>query len=159
MLAHETDDPSPSSFRQLSEDQKLRGRRRPGPHRNGANRTASSVREVGVHPYRVLGAEDGHGGAEPDPFGPTGDRGEDHVTRRIHEFGAVVLADVEGVDSDGVGEDRLLDGVRITWSPADWLPVLVDGQRNERVEAKFEFVRRRVVLSAPSRVANRALGR
>ena len=78
--------------------------------------------EVVVQPHRVLGAQDGHGGPEPDPFGAAGDRGEDHMSRRIHELRAVVLADVERVDPDGLGEHRLLDGVADHLVAADRAP-------------------------------------
>ena len=67
--------------------------------------------EVVVQPHRVLRAEHRHRGTEPDPLGTAGDRREDHVARRVHELRPVVLADVERVDSDRLGEDRLLDGV------------------------------------------------
>ena len=80
--------------------------------------------EVGVEPHRVLRAEHGDGGAEPDPFGAAGDRGEDDVAGRVHELGAVVLADVEGVDSDRLGEHRLLDGVADHLVAADRAPGL-----------------------------------
>ena len=80
--------------------------------------------EVGVQPHRVLRAENRDGGAEPDPFRSACDRGEDHMARRVHELRAVVLADVEGVDSDRVGEDSLLDGVPNHLVAADRQPGL-----------------------------------
>jgi hypothetical protein len=51
------------------------------------------------------------GSAEPDAFGSAGDRGQHHVTCRVHEIGPVVLADVERVDPDGIGEDALLSEI------------------------------------------------
>ena len=74
-------------------------------------------------------AEDGDGGAEPDPFRSACDRGEDHVARRVHELGAVVLADVERVDPHRLGEDRLFDGVADDLVAADRVPGPVDGDR------------------------------
>jgi hypothetical protein len=55
-----------------------------------------------------------------------------------------VLADVERVDPDRLGEDRLLDGVADHLIAADRLAGRVDGDREERVETKFNFVRRHV---------------
>jgi hypothetical protein len=71
------------------------------------------------------------------------------VIRRIHQVGAVVLADVEGVDPDGLGEDSLFDGVADHLVPAGRLPRLVDGHGKEGVEAKFDVVRHEAI-SAPS---------
>jgi len=70
------------------------------------------------------------------------------MTRRIHELRAVVLADVERVDADGVGENRLLERVTDHLVTADRLPRLIDRHRKERVETKFEFVCGHLVLSA-----------
>ena len=61
--------------------------------------------------------------------------------------GAVVLADVEGVDSDRLGQDGLLDGVPDRLVAADRATGLVDGHRQERVETEFE---RRHASSLPS---------
>ena len=62
-------------------------------------------------PHRVVGAEHGDGGAEPDALGPAGDRGEHDLGRRDREVVAVVLAEAEDVDADRVGEHGLLDDV------------------------------------------------
>jgi hypothetical protein len=94
--------------------------------------------ELGVEPNGVLGAEHGDGRAEADSLCSAGDRGEDHVAGGVHELGAVVLADVEGVDPDRLGEDRLLDRVPDRLITADWQTGVVDRHRHERVEAELE---------------------
>src|SRR5258707_3235391 len=57
-------------------------------------------RELGVHPYRILGAQHRHGGAEPDAFGSTGDRGEYHVNLRVHEIRTLGVGHVESDEVD-----------------------------------------------------------
>ena len=57
---------------------------------------------------------------------------------RVHELRAVVLADVEGVDPDRLGEHRLLDGVADHLVAADRLPRRVDRHGQEGVESEFE---------------------
>ena len=69
------------------------------------------------------------------------------MSGRVHEFSAVVLADVEGVDSHGFGKDRLLDGVADRLVAADRAPRLIDRYRQKRVEAKFEVLRGFVISS------------
>jgi hypothetical protein len=98
--------------------------------------------EVGVQAYRVLSAENRDGGTEPDPFRTARDCGEDHVARRVHELPAVVLADVEGVDSGRLGDDRLPDGIPDHLVAADRPSGPVDRHREERVESKFECFHR-----------------
>src|SRR4029077_1814830 len=56
----------------------------------------------------------------------------------VHELGAVVLADVEGVDPDGFGEDSFLDRVPDRLGAVDRGPGFVDRHWHERVEAEFE---------------------
>ena len=60
------------------------------------------------------------------------------MARRVHELRAVVLADAEGVESDHLGEDRLLNRVPDHLVAADRQPGLVDRYRQERVESKLE---------------------
>jgi hypothetical protein len=98
--------------------------------------------ELVVQADRVLRAEDGHGGPEADPLGATGDRRQEHVPRGVHELRPVVLADVERVDPDRLGEDRLLDRVADHLVPGDRASGPVDGHGHEGVEAELEFTRR-----------------
>ena len=114
--------------RRAAADDQLRTAVRDGVERGG----------LGVQPDRVLRAEHGDGGAEADALCAARDRGQDYVARRVHELGAVVLADVEGVDPDRFGEDSLLDRVPDGLSAVDRKPVLVDRHRHERVESEFE---------------------
>jgi hypothetical protein len=51
-----------------------------------------------------------------------------------------LLADVERVDPDGFGQDRLLDGVTDRLVARDRLPGLVDGHGKEGVEAEFDVL-------------------
>ena len=46
-------------------------------------------------PHRIVRAEHGDRGAEPDPLGPAGDRGEHDLRGGDREVVAVVLADAE----------------------------------------------------------------
>jgi hypothetical protein len=87
-----------------------------------------------------LRAEDGDGRAQPDSFRAASDRGQDDVARGVHELRAVVLADVERVDSDGLGENGLLDGVADHLVAAERLTGLIHGYRQERVEAEFALL-------------------
>src|SRR6266404_7517712 len=96
-------------------------------------------RELGVHPYRILRTEHRHGGAEPDAFGSTGDRREHHMTCRVHELGAVVLADVEGVEADGFCENGFLDGVADDLVAVEQVPGLVDTHLSGCVQAELEY--------------------
>jgi hypothetical protein len=49
-----------------------------------------------------------------------------------------VLADVEGIDSDALGENRFLDGVANHLVARDRRPRLVDRHRQECVEPELE---------------------
>ena len=60
------------------------------------------------------------------------------MTRRIHELGPVVLADVERVDPDGVCQDGLLDGVADDLVAREWLTGLVNRHLSDRVQSKLE---------------------
>ena len=53
-------------------------------------------------------------------------------------LGAVVLADVERVDPDRLGQHRLLDGVADDLVAAERQTGLVDRHGQERVETEFE---------------------
>jgi hypothetical protein len=66
-------------------------------------------REALVHPDRVVGAEDRDAGAEPDPLGASGDRGQHDVGGGDREVGPVVLAEADVVHADPVGQHGLLD--------------------------------------------------
>ena len=96
-------------------------------------------REVVVQADRILGREHGHRGAEPDPLGPPGDRRKYHVRRRIHHVVAIVLADVERVDPDLLGEDAFLDRVANHLITADRLTIESRRDRHERVKPEFVF--------------------
>src|SRR6202011_5519774 len=88
----------------------------------------------------VLGAQYGDGRAESDAFGSAGDRGQDDARRRIHHVAAVVFGDVERVDPDGIGEDRLLYRVANNDVAADLVTGLVDADRNERVQSELDVL-------------------
>jgi len=60
------------------------------------------------------------------------------VVGGVHELRAVVLADVEGVDPDRVGEDCLLDRVADDLVAPDGPTGGVDRDGEERVEAEFD---------------------
>ena len=95
--------------------------------------------ELGVHPNGILRAQHGDGGAEPDAFGSPRDRSQDHVRRGVHHVAAVVLGDVERVDPDSVGENRLLDRVADDDVAAEFLTGLVHGDGNERVQSELDL--------------------
>ena len=106
-------------------------------------------REVVVQADRILGREHGHGRAEPDPLGPPGDRREHHVRGRIHHVVAIVLADVERVDPDLLGEDTLLDRVANHLIAGDRLTIESSRDRHERVKTEFVFAFFHLSQSSP----------
>jgi hypothetical protein len=63
------------------------------------------------HPDRIIRAQHGDRGAEPDLPGPGRDRGQSHVPGRHREVVRVVLADAEEVDAGLLGEHALIDHV------------------------------------------------
>ena len=65
--------------------------------------------EALVDPDRVVGGQHGDAGAEADPLGLAGDRGEHDVGRGDGVVGAVVLAEADVVHPDPVGQHRLRD--------------------------------------------------
>ena len=66
--------------------------------------------------------------------------GQDHVPSRVHHVGAVVLGDIERVDPDGVGENRLLDGVANDDVAAESLDRLVHADGNERIQSELNVL-------------------
>src|SRR6266853_647476 len=80
------------------------------------------------------------GSAEPDAFGSAGDRGQHHVTCRVHEIGPVVLADVERVDPDGIGEDALLNGVADDDGAVERLTGLIDAHEGGRIQSELNLL-------------------
>ncbi len=115
-------------------------------------------RELGVHPHRILRAQYRDGGAEPDAFGSAGDRGQHHVTRRVHEIGPVMLADVERVDTDGIGEDAFLDGVADDDLTVERLSGLVDAHIGGRIQSELNLPGcHRWLLASDSEITERRL--
>ncbi len=112
----------------------------PEDHLGTAVRDGVEGGEALEDPDRVVGAEHGDRRAEPDPLGAAGDRGQDHFRSRHGEVVAMMLADADEVDPDGIGEDGLLDDVaddlRLGQAPA----VRVDGDVAEGVEPEFEML-------------------
>ena len=64
---------------EAEERERLGQRAAPDDQLRAAVRDGVERGEVGVEPHRVLRAQHGDGGAEPDPLGAAGDRGEDDV--------------------------------------------------------------------------------
>ena len=93
---------------------------------------------------RIVGAEDGHGRAEPDPLGLPGDRRQHHLGRRDGEVVAVVLADADEVEADLVGQHGLRDDVADHLVVRQELSVRVGGHVAERVQAEFDCLRHAV---------------
>ena len=59
------------------------------------------------------------------------------MTGRVHHVRAVVLGDVERVDPDGVGEDRLLHCVADNDVAADFATRLVRADGSKRVQSEL----------------------
>jgi hypothetical protein len=88
-------------------------------------------RELLEDPDGVVRAEDAHGAGQPDVLRAPGGGAEDDGRRAHGEVGAVVLADSEDVEAEGVGELDLLDEVREALLGRD----RVGGQLAEGVDA------------------------
>ena len=80
-------------------------------HLGAAVRDRVERREALEHAHRIVGAQHGDGGAEPDAAGARRDRREHDLGGGDGEVGAVVLADAEGVEPELVGQHGLLDDV------------------------------------------------
>lgn len=89
-------------------------------------------------PHRVVGAEHGHRGAEPQPLGAGGDRGEHHLRAGDGEVAAVVLAHAEEVEPDLVGEHALIDDVPDHLRVVLRLALGVAGDPAEGVQAELD---------------------
>ena len=100
--------------------------------------TAFEGGEALVDPDGVVGAEDGDGGAEPDPLGAAGDGREQDLGGADGEVGAVVLADAEEVHADPVGQLGLGDDVAEDPRVGQQAAVGVRGDVAEGVEAQFD---------------------
>ena len=89
--------------------------------------------------HRVVGAEHGHGRAEPDALRLPGDGRQHHLGRGDGEVVAVVLADAEEIEPQLVGEHGLGDDVaqhlRVGQEPL----LRVPGHVAERIDAELEM--------------------
>src|SRR5258708_22909073 len=82
----------------------------------------------------------GHSGAQPDAFGPAGDRCQDHVSRGIHEVATVMFADIERVDTDRLRQDGLFDGVPDNDVTVHRLTGLVDTNVDSAIQSELELL-------------------
>ena len=96
--------------------------------------------ELVVDPYRVLGAEHGHRGAQPDLLRPTGDGRQDHRSRRVHHVLAVVLGDVERVDADVVRQHGLIDDIANHLIARQFPSLFVHADGYERVQSELDVL-------------------
>ena len=94
----------------------------------------SSVANCSNDADGIVGAEDGDGARQADLRRPLGDRREHDGRRGDGEVGPVVLAHAEDVESELVGELRLLEQVAQAGRRVGVRPVR---QLGERVDAEF----------------------
>ncbi len=87
-------------------------------------------------PDGVIGAEHGHGGAEPDVLGPGCGGGQEHLRGGDGEVAAVVLPHAEGVEPDVVRQFRLLQQLAQHLGMRHRVPVRVDADVAESVQAQ-----------------------
>ena len=113
---------------------------RPAPDRHLGAPTGEGVesREPFEDADRVVRREHRDGRPEPDVLGAGGDRGEDDLGCGDREVVAVVLADPDGVETDLVGEDPLLDDVAQHLRLAEQSAVGVLRDVPERVDAELD---------------------
>ena len=98
---------------------------------------------------RVVRAEHGHRGSEPDALRPRCRRSEDHLRRGDREVGPMMLADAEECDAEFIGQRRLVDDLandlrlrrQVARPGARHIP--------ERVEAELNDGRRHPDFSRP----------
>ena len=107
-------------------------------HLGAAARDGVEGGEALVDADRIVGAEHRDGGAEPDPLGAAGDRGEHDLGRADGEVRAVVLADAEGVHAHPVGQLGLGDDVAEDLGVGLGAAVGVHGDVAEGVEAQLD---------------------
>ena len=89
----------------------------------------------------VIGAEHGHGGSEPDVLGPGCGGGQEHLGGRDGEVPAVVLPHAKGVESDVVRQFRLLQQLPQHLRMRHRVPVRVDADVAESVQAQQDLPR------------------
>ena len=122
--------------------------------REGLNEGAAAQHDLGpavgdgVHggealedPDRVIGAEDGDGGAEPDVLGAGGRCGEEYLRGGDCEVAAVVLPHREGVQADLVRELGLFQQLPQHLGVRDGVPVREDADVAEGVQSQQDAAR------------------
>ena len=97
-------------------------------------------REALEHPDRVVGGQDRHRRAEPDPLGAPGDRRQHHFRRRHGEIRPMVLADTEGIDAELVGQHAFFDHIADDLGVRARLAIRADGDVAKGVQSEFEIL-------------------
>ena len=118
--------------------ERLGERAAPQDHLGSAVRHGVERGEALVDADRIVGAEDGDGGAEPETLGAAGDGAEQHLGGADGEVGAVVLAHAEEVHADPVGQ--LGFGDDVAEDTCLWLESTfgVRGDVAEGIQAEFD---------------------